>query len=296
MQKHRRILPASRFASGSLISGEDSSPGPGLGTGLMETPKADPQAEVAAVTRLDRLLSAQGYFTSREKAAYAIRAGGVRVDGRTVIKPAARVSAAACIQVNKQNSLRIGRGERKLAGILEHFGIDCAGKIALDVGSSAGGFTWQLLQHGAKRVYAVDVGANQLHPELRVDPRVMTFERTDIRDLDSLPERPAIAAIDVSFISLRLVVPHVCTLMAKNADIVALLKPQFEGSGPGTMNVTRIRGQATQRPICEAFSAWCRAHRIAVQGAVECPLPGKHGDREIFFHLQPEAAATEAAE
>ncbi len=121
---------------------------------------AKPSERSKVTLRLDRLLVEQRYFPSREKAAYAIRAGGVQVNGLTVTKPAAFVDSEAQIIVNPQSTLRIGRGEHKLAGVLEQFGIDCSGKTALDVGSGAGGFTWQLLQQGAERVYAVDVGTN----------------------------------------------------------------------------------------------------------------------------------------
>ncbi|MCY4436387.1 MAG: TlyA family RNA methyltransferase [Chloroflexi bacterium] len=253
---------------------------------------AEPQNRTTATMRLDRLLVEKTFFPSREKAAYAIRAGGVQVNGRTVTKPAAPVNFDAQVFVDTQSTLRIGRGEHKLAGVLEEFGIDCAGKIALDVGSGAGGFTWQLLQQGAKRVYAVDVGANQLHHELRADPRVAAYEQTDVRGLTAFSEPPHVAAVDVSFISLRLILPHVCTLTRADADIVVLLKPQFEVA---TIELTKggsIHNRETQRAIRHAFVDWCAANDLVVKGEVESPIRGKHGTREFFLHLNHASVAS----
>ena len=242
-------------------------------------------------TRLDRLLVERGYVASREKAAFAIRAGGVQVNDRTLTKPAARVESTARIAVDLQSALRIGRGERKLAGVLERFRIDCSGKVALDVGSGAGGFTWRLLRQGAARVFAVDVGSGQLHPAVRADPRVTVYEQTDARDLAALPEPPRVAVVDVSFISLRAILPRVRALIRADADIVALLKPQYEAATLGHEKAASIRHPETQRRIRDGFVAWCAARELAVLGEVESPLPGKHGNREVFFHLKDERDA-----
>ena len=251
---------------------------------------AEPLQRHSATTRLNRLLVDRGLFPSREKAAFSIRAGGVRVNGREITKPATTVALTAPIEVNTLSTLRIGRGERKLAGILERFAINCSGKIALDVGSGAGGFTWQLLRHGAMRVYAVDVGSNQLHHDLRADSRVKVCEQTDVRDLKSLPEKPDVAVIDVSFISLRLILPHVCSLLGGDADVVALLKPQFELASIGLKKGDSIRSEEKQHRVRDAFGAWCGANGLAVKGDVESPLRGKHGGREVFLHLKPDPA------
>ena len=247
---------------------------------------AEPSERPKVTKRLDRLLVEQRYFPSREKAAYAIRAGGVQVNGLTVTKPAAFVDSEAQITVNPQSTLRIGRGEHKLAGVLESFQINCLGNIALDVGSGAGGFTWQLLQQGAERVYAVDVGTNQLHQDLRSDPRVAVFEQTDIRDLAKLPRQPHVAVVDVSFISLRLVLPHVCTLTRADADLVVLLKPQFELATGEPARGSLIHERDKRRQICDAFVAWCSANNLTVKAEIESSLPGKHGNREFFLHLR----------
>ena len=196
------------------------------------------------------------------------------------------MDANARIDVNSQAALRIGRGEHKLAGVLEKFGIDCAGKIALDVGSGAGGFTWQLLRQGAERVYAVDVGTKQLHDDLRADARVAVYEQTDVRDLTSLPDPPHLVVVDVSFISVRLVLPHVCGLTRAGADLVVLLKPQFERDTIDRQQGNSIRKSEAPRRVYDAFVAWCSAHGFTVTGNMESPLRGKHGDREIFVHLK----------
>ncbi len=236
--------------------------------------------------RLDRLLVEQRFFPSREKAVYAIRAGGVRVNDQTVTKPAAPVDTNAQISVNAQSTLRIGRGEHKLAGVLEQFGIDCSGKTVLDVGSGAGGFTWHLLQQGAAQVYAIDVGTDQLHSDVRSDPRVAVYEQTDIRDLMALPKPPHVAVVDVSFISVRLVLPHVRRLTRAGADIVVLLKPQFESA-----TIVRERGDAlrageVQQRVYAGFVDWCAANGFAVKDNTASPLAGKHGNREVFVHLR----------
>lgn len=236
--------------------------------------------------RLDRLLVEKCHFPSREKAAYAIRAGGVLVNGHTITKVAAQVDANARVSVSAQSALRIGRGEHKLAGVLESFQIDCSGKTALDVGSGAGGFTWQLLQQGAERVFAVDVGTNQLHSDVRSDPRVEVYEQTDIRDLTKLSKPPHVAVVDVSFISLRLVLPHVCTLTRAEADLVVLLKPQFEVATVDPEKVGTIGKSGMRRQVSDAFVTWCAESSLAVLGEVESQLPGKHGNRELFLHLK----------
>ena len=250
-----------------------------------------PQSARPAV-RLDRLLVERRYFPSREKAAFSIRAGGVQVDGRVLTKPAAPVNPDARIEVDAGSALHVGRGERKLAGVLERFGIDCAGKIALDVGSGAGGFTWRLLEQGAARVYAVDVGRNQLDPALRADHRVTVYEQTDVRSLTALPSAPHVAVIDVSFISLRAVLPPVRALVRPNADIAALLKPQFETATIALGKGDSLRNPRTRRRIRDAFVDWCAQAGFSVRGEVESPLPGKHGAREVFIHLTPTACAS----
>jgi 23S rRNA (cytidine1920-2'-O)/16S rRNA (cytidine1409-2'-O)-methyltransferase len=131
------------------------------------------------------------------------------------------------------------------------------------------------------------VGSDQLSEKLRADPRVAVYEQTDVRDLASLPDPPHVALVDVSFISLRAVLPHVCTLIRADADLVVLLKPQFELGSVALQKGETVRKAHTQGRIRDAFIAWCPAHNLAVRGVFESPLPGKHGDRELFLHLKP---------
>ena len=158
-------------------------------------------------------LVSRGHFPSRERAQEAIAAGMVRVNGRVITKPARKVDPGDAIEVTGDPIGYVGRGGLKLQGALDQFGIDPAGRVCLDVGASTGGFTDCLLRRGARRVYAVDVGRGQLHPSLRADPRVVAMEETDIRRVERLPEAPALAVVDVSFISLTLVLPAVVRLL-----------------------------------------------------------------------------------
>ena len=180
--------------------------------------------------RLDKLLFDRGLVTSREAGCARILAGEVLVDDRPVTKAGSLVNATAAIRIRSNAAAYASRGGVKLAKALSSFHINVAGRVALDVGASTGGFTDCLLQHGAARVFAVDVGYGQLDWKLRNDRRVVVFEKTNIRYLEigRLSRRVDLATIDVSFISLRLVIPAVKRLLEPGADLVALIKPQFE--------------------------------------------------------------------
>src|SRR5690349_14276257 len=177
--------------------------------------------------RADRLLVARGLFESRAQAQAAIAAGQVTADGSLVCKPSEQIPAAAVIAAQPAHPY-VSRGGIKLVAALENFALDVGGRVCLDVGSSTGGFTEALLARGARHVYAVDVGRAQLHARLRGHQQVTSIEQTDIRGLDTslLPVPPDFAAIDVSFISLKLVLPHVSRLLRPSATLVALIKPQ----------------------------------------------------------------------
>ena len=180
--------------------------------------------------RLDKLLVARGLVTTRAKAQGLIMAGEVLVAGQRVDKPGTAVALNADIELITPLPY-VGRGGYKLAGALESFGLDVIGRICADVGACTGGFTDVLLQKGAARVYAIDVGYGQLDWKLRQDARVVVMERTNARYVESLPEAVSFVSIDVSFISLKLILPAVKKWLAPEADIVALIKPQFE-AGP----------------------------------------------------------------
>lgn len=237
--------------------------------------------------RLDLMLVEKGFVESREKARWLIRSGKVLVDGKVVRKPGKAVKVVSEVIV-LEGMRYVSRGGLKLEGALKHFGIDVRGMVALDVGASKGGFTDCLLKHGASRVYAVDVGHGQLSPELSSDKRVISMEGTDIRKLGSLPEPIDIAVVDVSFISLRLVLPHIIPLLKKGSGlIIALIKPQFEG-GPGVVDRRGvIRDKGTRERIVEELLDWMRGSGMDILGLMRSPIPGKDGNEEYFVVIRP---------
>ena len=233
--------------------------------------------------RLDRLLTAQGFVPSREAAARTVLAGGVSVDGIMVDKPAKLVPLDARIEIS-QPALFVSRSGDKLAAALDAFHIDPRGTISLDVGCSTGGFTDCLLQRGASRVYAIDVGYGQFEWRLRKDSRVVLLERTNIRYVDraAVPEPIDLAVIDVSFISLTLVLPSVVDLLNSSAEVVVLVKPQFEvGKGQvGRGGVVRDDGQ--REAVTEKVIV-CATHLgLQLKGVLDSPVIGRKGNREIL--------------
>jgi 23S rRNA (cytidine1920-2'-O)/16S rRNA (cytidine1409-2'-O)-methyltransferase len=240
------------------------------------------------MTRLDVWLAGHGLAESREKAQALVMAGRVRVDGRRVEKPGARVKEGAAVAV-EAGPAHVGRGALKLAGALHALGVDPAGRVAVDVGASTGGFTETLLERGALRVHAVDVGRGQLHERLARDPRVVVHDRVNARSLSSdvVPEPCSLAVVDVSFISVRLVLPALLLVLAPAAELVVLVKPQFEvgraqvGRG-GIVTDPALHLSALRRVAGEAQRLGC-----AVRGACPSPVPGAEGNREFFLHLVP---------
>lgn len=239
--------------------------------------------------RLDIALVRRGLAPSRERARAIIMAGQVFVQDRLVDKPGTLVPPDAEFRLAQApDELKYAsRGGLKLEKALDTFGLNPSGLIALDAGASTGGFTDCLLRHGAKRVYAVDVGQGQLAWTLRNDPRVVVMERTNIRYLASLPEAMQCAAIDVSFISLRLILPAVAPLLAPGAWVVALVKPQFEA---GKAEVDRGEGiisdPAVHRRVLQELEEWIPQHTpLQVRGVTDSPIYGRDGNREFLLHL-----------
>lgn len=233
--------------------------------------------------RLDRVLAAQGLVLSREAAARTVLAGGVSVDGVMVDKPAKLVPLDARIEI-VQPALFVSRSGDKLAAALDVFHIDPRGTIGLDVGCSTGGFTDCLLQRGATRIYAIDVGYGQFDWRLRNDSRVVLLERTNIRYVDRavVPEAIDLAVIDVSFISLTLVLPAVVHLLNKSAVVVALVKPQFEVGKGQVGRGGIVRDDAQRKVVTEKIIA-CAAHLgLQVNGVIDSPVVGRRGNREIL--------------
>ncbi len=235
-------------------------------------------------TRLDTELARRGLAESRERAQRLILAGCVRVNSRPAAKPDLKVDENSRIEVIGVHRQYASRGAHKLAAALDTFPIAVAGRRALDVGASAGGFTDILLQRGAARVIALDVGYGQLALRLRNDPRVAVMERTNIREVTApdLEYRPDLVVIDVSFISLRLVLPAVIGLAAPDCDIVALIKPQFEvGKGKvGKGGV--VRDEAERKRVVDEITAYAAGLGLTVAGVTISPLTGPAGNREYL--------------
>jgi 23S rRNA (cytidine1920-2'-O)/16S rRNA (cytidine1409-2'-O)-methyltransferase len=241
---------------------------------------------MASRQRVDRVLVERGLFESRARAQAAIAAGLVSVDGVVVCSASDPVPAAATIVAAPEHPY-VSRGALKLAAALDHFHIDVADYVCVDVGASTGGFSEVLVQRGARLVYAVDVGHGQLHVRLRAHPAIVSMEQTDIRTLDPalLPERPNFAAVDVSFISLKLVLPAVGALLQPRAAIVALIKPQFE-VGPGETKKGIVRDAIVRERICEDIAAFLSAQGWRVGGHIPSPIRGGDGNREILIEAE----------
>jgi len=245
------------------------------------------------------LIVARGLAPSRERARALVMAGAVVIGGgpddpsggRPVDKPGTRVLSDADLRLRTPDHPYVSRGGLKLAAALDAFGIDPAGSVALDVGASTGGFTDCLLRRHAEKVLAVDVGYGQFAWALRGDPRVVLFERQNLRYLraDALPSIPTLVVIDVSFISLRVVLEHVRTLCCPGAIVLALVKPQFEvGKGKvGKGGV--VRDPALRKAATAAVAEAARALGYQVLGEIESPLPGSKGNVETFLNLRAPA-------
>ena len=247
--------------------------------------------------RLDMILVERGLAASRERARALILAGNVIVDDHRIDKAGQQVDAQADIRLKAGDIPYVSRGGLKLAGALAAFDLQVKGSIALDVGASTGGFTDCLLQHGAARVYAVDVGYGQLAWSLREDPRVINLERCNIRHLQraDLADVPGLAVIDASFISLAKVLPNTLQLLAPRADVIALIKPQFEvGKGQvgkgGVVKDAAVHDQVIAGIRALAHDLGCRVH-----GVIESPVLGAKGNREFLIHLQKIATVPCAA-
>ncbi len=233
--------------------------------------------------RADIVLVERGLFPSRARAQAAIAAGLVKVDGSALLKASEEIGEAASIEAEAPHPY-VSRGGLKLAAALDAFALDPAGLASLDVGASTGGFTDVLLKRGAASVVAVDVGHGQLDAGLAADPRVRSLERLDARAITEtlLGLRPQAIVSDVSFISQRLVLPHVLSLASERAWLVSLIKPQFE-VGPAEIVKGRVRSEAALRLACDAVSACVEAQGWRVLGLMPSPVLGGAGAKEFLI-------------
>ena len=238
--------------------------------------------------RVDRLLVERDLVESPEQAQRLIMAGAVEVEGKRIEKPGVRILSTAQVRVSTQGQKYVSRGGLKIEAALEHFSAKVAGKVVADIGASTGGFTDCLLQRGAARVYAIDVGYGQLHWRLRRDSRVTCIERCNARYLtsDSLPEQVDFVTIDVSFISLAKILPAVWRICRDGAMVLCLVKPQFEAGRRDVPKGGVVKNPGVHRAVLERVMAAAWDSSFLVKGAMASPIRGTEGNREYFLAVQ----------
>jgi 23S rRNA (cytidine1920-2'-O)/16S rRNA (cytidine1409-2'-O)-methyltransferase len=245
-----------------------------------------PAGQAKVKERIDVALVARGLCDSREKAARLLLAGAVTVDGKRVDKPGTLVAPGANLQLTAKQKF-VSRGGDKLAHALGAFAVSPKGRVCIDVGASTGGFTHCLLEAGATRVYAVDVGQGQLDASLRSDGRVVVMEKTNARQLapDAFPDHPQLATVDVSFISVEKVIPSVFNVLTSEGEVVVLIKPQFE-IGKGLVGKGGVvRDASHHKAVISRVARFSVLHGWHVRGVAPSPLKGPKGNREFFLHL-----------
>lgn len=234
--------------------------------------------------RLDTTLVELGLVTTRSQAGSYIKLGKVRVNGQVITKSGFVVSGTPKVELAVDEQY-VSRAALKLASVVSTLKLNFEDKIVLDVGSSTGGFTDYALKHGARQVIAVEVGSNQLHPSLRSHPRIELHEQTDIHAIDRLEQTPDIVLADVSFISLRQILPHVAELCSKQTQLVAMVKPQFEASQSSLKHKGVIKNDKMRRDILKDFEAWTRGYFIILDKA-DSAVSGAKGNQERFYLLR----------
>lgn len=242
--------------------------------------------------RLDLEIVRRGLAPSRERAQALILAGRVRVNQVERPKAGLQVSEETAIEVDGEETW-VSRGAHKLIGALDAFRVPCEGRVAADIGSSAGGFTEVLLARGASRVYAFDSGVGQLHERLRQDPRVILKERTNARHLDeeAMPERPTLATMDVSFISILKILPALARILAPGADVVSLVKPQFEAGRADVGSGGIVRDEAVHARVMLGVCESAEVIGFRVAAVCRSAIDGAGGNREFFMHaITPEGS------
>jgi 23S rRNA (cytidine1920-2'-O)/16S rRNA (cytidine1409-2'-O)-methyltransferase len=244
--------------------------------------------------RADDLLVRQGSAETRSKARALILAGDVRVGDRLIDKPAALLDPSTTLEVRAPPPY-VSRGGLKLQHALDEFGVNASGLVAADIGASTGGFTDCLLQRGALRVYAIDVGYGQLDYRLRADERVVVMERVNARYLDKLPEQPALVVIDVSFISLELILPVAAALSAADARVIALIKPQFEAGRDAVGRGGVVRDERVRRQAVEHVIASASANELRFGGLTRSPILGPAGNAEFLALLGKQLDALDSS-
>ena len=246
--------------------------------------------------RADAALAARGLAQSREKAQGLIAAGLATVNGQVIKKPAQKVRAEDVLNVSGAEHPYVSRGGLKLEKALRAFNVSVRGAVCLDIGASTGGFTDVLLKNGAAKVYAVDVGSGQLDPSLRDDPRVMSLERVNARALDTamFPERPALAVMDVSFISIRLILPAAFAVLGDAGRMIALIKPQFEAGRQAVGKGGIVSKPAIHRQVLRDIAAFVPTLGWRVRALDFSPIAGGDGNIEFLADMLPQGACVES--
>ncbi len=238
--------------------------------------------------RLDKYLFQQGYFSSRSKAEQAIQDGLVIVQGRRIKNPGQVVRVSEKIKVLKTNQY-VSRAAEKLLSVLGLLEVSFQDKVVLDIGSSTGGFTEVALQKDARRVVAVEIGTNQLHPKLQNNPKISLYEKTDIRDFaaqhSEFKNKIDVVVADVSFISLRLILPPVLPLLKSGAELLIMCKPQFEAQ-PSDTNKGVVKNSKIRRQILKDFQNWLAENGFIILGKADSKISGAKGNLERFYHLK----------
>ena len=239
-------------------------------------------------TRIDRLLAARGFCPSRQKAKAVIMAGQVEVDGVKIDKPGTLISSASSVKLMQKDLPYVSRGGIKLKEALDYFSVDVTGLTVMDIGASTGGFSDCLLKRGAAKIIAIDVGYGQLDWSLRCDPRVEVRERTNARYLkpDEFNEVIHGSVIDVSFISLRLIVPAVMRLLRENSFIIALIKPQFEVGRDQVGKGGVVRSSMLHQEVIESLEQFFKDIGLTPSGVIPSPILGPKGNKEFLTHLR----------
>ncbi len=244
--------------------------------------------------RLDQLLIEKGIFTSRERAKAAIMSGKVFVDGKRVDKAGEKVIEEAALEYKGEKMPYVSRGGYKLAKAIKEFAIDLRDKQCIDIGASTGGFTDCMLQNGAIKVYSVDVGYGQLAWKLRTDSRVVCMERTNFRYVtkENIPEEIDFASIDVSFISLKKIIPTALDLMADTGEIVALIKPQFEAGRDKVGKKGVVKDKNTHSEVIKSIIDFLEDKNLSILGLSYSPIKGPEGNIEYLVYFSKEYSKT----
>ncbi len=244
--------------------------------------------------RLDRLLVGKGVAPTGEKARALIMAGKVAVEGKVIDKPGTKIDFEALIEVRGETSPYVSRGGEKLEGALQAFSVDPWGLVVMDVGTSTGGFTDCILQKGARKVYAVDVGYGQLAWKLQRDPRVVNLERRNIRYLkrEEVDEEIDLILVDTSFISIEKFLAHLLDFLKEGGTILSLIKPHFEVGKGDVGKGGVVRDPALHQKVIDRISNFCRGLRLEILGITESPLLGPKGNKEFFIYLKKDSGTS----